>query len=58
MNVSGILFGEPDGKRPLGRSRRRWEGNIKMSLREIELDDADEIYLAHICTCDEFLWVL
>jgi hypothetical protein len=30
-----ILLGKPEGKRPLGRPRRRWEGNIKMDLREI-----------------------
>jgi hypothetical protein len=27
-------FGKPEGKRPLGRPRRRWEGNIKMDLQE------------------------
>jgi hypothetical protein len=30
-----ILVGKPDGRRPLGRPRRRWEDNIKMDLREI-----------------------
>jgi hypothetical protein len=30
-----ILVGKPEGKRPLGRSRRRWEDNIKIYLREI-----------------------
>jgi hypothetical protein len=30
-----ILVGIPEGRRPLGRSRRRWEDNIKMDLREI-----------------------
>jgi hypothetical protein len=30
------LFGKPEGKRPLGRPRRRWEDNIRMDLREIE----------------------
>jgi hypothetical protein len=30
-----ILVGEPEGKRPLGRPRRRWEDNIRMDLREI-----------------------
>jgi hypothetical protein len=29
-----ILVGKPEGRRPLGRSRRRWEDNIKMDLRE------------------------
>jgi len=28
------LVGKPKGKKPLGRSRRRWEGNIKMDLNE------------------------
>jgi hypothetical protein len=29
------LVGEPEGRRPLGRPRRRWEDNIKMDLREV-----------------------
>jgi hypothetical protein len=29
------LVGKPDGCRPLGRPRRRWEDNIKMDLREV-----------------------
>jgi hypothetical protein len=27
--------GEPEGKRPLGRPRRRWEGNMKIDLKEV-----------------------
>jgi hypothetical protein len=34
-NVYRILVGKPEGKRPLGRPRRRWEDNIRMDLREI-----------------------
>jgi hypothetical protein len=30
-----VLMGRPEGKRPLGRPRRRWEDNIKMDLQEI-----------------------
>ena len=30
------LVGTPEGKRPLGRPRRRWEDNIKMDLQEVE----------------------
>jgi hypothetical protein len=33
-----ILVGMPEGKRPLGRPRRRWVDNIKMDLREIGWD--------------------
>ena len=33
--VHRVLVGKPDGKRPLGRPRRRWEDNIKMDLREV-----------------------
>ena len=32
--VHKVLVGKPEGKRPLGRPRRRWEDNIKMDLRE------------------------
>jgi hypothetical protein len=34
MNAYRILVGKPEGKRPLGRPRCRWEDNIKMYLRE------------------------
>ena len=33
--VRRVLVGKPDGKRPLGRPRRRWEDNIKMDLQEV-----------------------
>ena len=34
-DVHKVLVGKPDGKRPLGRPRRRWEDNIKMDLQEV-----------------------
>jgi hypothetical protein len=37
-NAYRILVGKPEGKRPLGRPRRRWVDNIKMDLREIKWD--------------------
>jgi hypothetical protein len=40
-------MGKPEGKRPLGRSRRRWDG-IKMDLREICLGGVDWIRLAQV----------
>ena len=42
----GVLVGRPEGKRPLGRPRRRWEDNIKMGLREVGYDGGDWINLA------------
>jgi hypothetical protein len=30
-----VLMGKPEGKRPLGRPRRRWEDNIKMDIQEV-----------------------
>jgi hypothetical protein len=41
-----ILVGKPEGKRPLGRPKRRWEDNIKMDLREIGIDGTNWIRLA------------
>ena len=38
-----ILIGKPEGKRPLGRPRRRWEGNIRMDLKEIGIDTRNSI---------------
>ena len=34
-DVCRVLVGKPDGKRPLGRPRRRWEDNIKMDFQEV-----------------------
>ena len=33
--VHRVLVGNPEGKRPLGRPRRRWENNIKMDLQQV-----------------------
>jgi len=44
--VYRVLVGRPEGKRPLGRSRRRWEDNIKMDLREVGCWGMDWIELA------------
>ncbi|KAJ4444054.1 hypothetical protein ANN_05843 [Periplaneta americana] len=41
-----VLVGRPEGKRYLGRPRRRWEDNIKMDLREVGYEDRDWINLA------------
>jgi hypothetical protein len=45
-NAYRILVGKPEGKRPLGRPRRRWVDNIKMDLREIGWDGVDWIDMA------------
>jgi hypothetical protein len=44
--VYRVLVGRPEIKRPLGRTRRRWEDNIKLDLREIGIDEANRIQLA------------
>jgi hypothetical protein len=44
--VHSILIGMPEGKRPLERPRRRWDYNIKMDLRAVEIDEANWIRLA------------
>jgi hypothetical protein len=38
-----ILMGRPEGRRPLGRPRHRWEDNIKMDLQEVGWGDMDWI---------------
>jgi len=43
--VYRVLVGKPEGKRPLGRPRRRWENNIKMDLQEVECEGMDWIEL-------------
>jgi len=44
--VYRILVGKPEGKRPFGRTRRRWEDNIKMDLQEVGSGSMDWIELA------------
>ena len=44
--VYRVLVGKPEGKRPLGGPRRRWEDNIKLDLQEVEFGDMDWIDLA------------
>jgi hypothetical protein len=44
--VYRVLVGVPEGKRPLGRPKYRWEDNIKMDLREIGIDGVKWIQLA------------
>jgi transposase len=44
--VYRVLVGRPEGERPLGRPRLRWEDNIKLDLREIGIDGANWIQLA------------
>jgi hypothetical protein len=51
-NVYSLLVGKPEGKRPLGRLRRRWINNIKMDLLEIALGVMDWIGLAQ----DRYSW--
>jgi hypothetical protein len=51
-NVYRLLVGTPEGKRPLGRPRRKWMDNIKMDLLEIGLNVLDWIGLAQ----DRYWW--
>ena len=46
MEQSRVLLGKLEGKRPLGRPRRRWEDTIKLDLREVGWDPGDWIALA------------
>jgi hypothetical protein len=45
-NAYRLLVGKPEGRRPLGRPRRRWVDNIKMGLLEIGCGGVDSIDLA------------
>jgi hypothetical protein len=44
--VYRVLVGKQEGKRPVGRPRRRWEGNVKMDLQEVGCGGMDWIELA------------
>jgi hypothetical protein len=52
-----VLVGKPEGKRPLGRPRHRWEDNIKMDLQEVRGCRGDWMELAQIGTDGGHLWV-
>jgi len=45
--VNRVLVGKPEGKRPLGRPRRRWEDNIKMDVQEVGWGCEDWMEMAH-----------
>jgi hypothetical protein len=45
-NVYRVLIGKPEGKRPLGRPRHKWENGIRMDLREIGWGSVDWLQLA------------
>jgi hypothetical protein len=45
-NTYKTLAGKPEGKKPLGKPGRKWEGNIKMDLRETVLEGVEWIHLA------------
>jgi hypothetical protein len=49
-NAYRLLVGKPEGKRPLGRPKRRWVNNIKMVLLEIGWGGVDWIGLTRIAT--------
>jgi hypothetical protein len=51
-NSYSILVGKPEGKREVGKQRRRWENNITIGLREIGWEDVDWIHLAQ----DRYQW--
>jgi hypothetical protein len=53
-NSYRLLLGKPEGKRPLGRPRRRWVENIRMDLGEVECGDVDWIGLEHVDSPCEF----
>jgi hypothetical protein len=50
--VHRVVVGKPEGKRPLGRPRRRWEDNIKMDLQEVGGGYRDWMELAQ----DRYSW--
>ena len=50
-----VLMGRPEGKRPLGRPRQRWEDNIKMEFQKVGGGGMDWIDVAQVRTGDGFL---
>ena len=64
-NGRNILTGKPSGRRPLGRPRRRWDDNIRMDLKEININTRkwvcsalDRDYCEDLVNAALNLWVL
>ena len=59
--VHRVLVGKPEGRRPLGRPRRRWEDNIKMDLEEVgwwhglDLSGSGQGQMVGTCKCGDEL---
>jgi hypothetical protein len=55
-SASKILVGKPEGKRPLGRHRHKWKGNIEMDVRQMKFVGVDWIKLFQdglmVCSCE------
>jgi hypothetical protein len=57
--VYRVLVGKPEGERPLGRPRYRWENNIKLNLSKVRCDGMDWIDVAQLagtCECGNKPW--
>jgi len=52
-----VLMGRPEGKRPLGRPRIRWEDNIKMDFQKVGWGGMDWIDVTKVRRGDGFLWL-
>ena len=52
-----VLVGKPEGKRPSGRTRCRWENNIKIDIQDLGCGDIRWINLAQDRTGDGHLWM-
>jgi len=46
VHIYRVVVGKPEGKRPLGRPRHRWEVNIKIDLQEVECEGMEWIDMA------------
>jgi hypothetical protein len=55
-NAYRLLVGKPEGKRPLGRQRRRWVDNIKMDLGEIGWVGVEVLLLTNCAVAYAYSW--
>jgi hypothetical protein len=57
IHIYRVLVGKPEGKRPLGRLRHRWEDNIKWIFRKWDVGVWTELSWLRIGTGNRHLWV-
>jgi hypothetical protein len=58
VHAHRVLVGKPERKKPLGRCKCRWEGNIKINVKEADWERVDWICLARACCMETVIFCI